>query len=109
MLLLQVGFRHAEVKGRQLLHNGQAVMMKGAPCGLILASPAAHALRLLLCRRRTGCSQRAGAAVLLFPWLLLLPPVFSLPPAPAKGAARLVWRVAGTPAAPARRSAAVQV
>lgn len=27
---LQVGFRHAEIKGRQLLHNGQPVMLKGA-------------------------------------------------------------------------------
>jgi hypothetical protein len=25
----QVGFRHAEISGRQLLHNGQPVMMKG--------------------------------------------------------------------------------
>ena len=27
---LQVGFRHAEIKRRQLLHNNQPVMMKGA-------------------------------------------------------------------------------
>lgn len=26
---LQVGFRHAEIKGRQLLHNGQPIMLKG--------------------------------------------------------------------------------
>lgn len=26
---LQVGFRHAEIRGRQLLHNGQPVMLKG--------------------------------------------------------------------------------
>lgn len=28
---LQVGFRHAQVKGRQLLHNNQPIMIKGAP------------------------------------------------------------------------------
>lgn len=33
---LQVGFRHAQIKGRQLLHNNQPIMIKGGnklPCG----------------------------------------------------------------------------
>ena len=30
VLQMQVGFRQAELKGRQLLHNNQAVMLKGA-------------------------------------------------------------------------------
>jgi hypothetical protein len=34
---IQVGFRHAEVKGRQLLHNGQPVMIKGAPARFAFA------------------------------------------------------------------------
>lgn len=28
-ILAQVGFRHAEIKGHQLLHNGQPITVKG--------------------------------------------------------------------------------
>jgi hypothetical protein len=30
VLKLQVGIRHAEIRGHQLLHNNQPVMIKGA-------------------------------------------------------------------------------
>ena len=30
----QVGFRHAKIRGRQLLHNNQPIMLKGAPAAL---------------------------------------------------------------------------
>lgn len=46
----QVGFRHAEVRGRQLLHNGRAIMIKGVRVGraVLGRTPASDVLLSLL-------------------------------------------------------------